>query len=149
MSNSSILHLQFVETHTITSAAHSMVYHSVTISTQGDKIGCGIHYVFTVGMCEGETMMHLDVIILYVIVCRELESATFANEMVVVESSEIFNASYPDILVYEKDQRTGKGKYSIGSMADLTGFKTDDFYYSKVLLLSVEKIAQSLIIFKN
>jgi hypothetical protein len=70
-----------------------MVYHSVTISTQGDKIGCGIHYVFTVGMREGETMMHLDVIILYVIVCRELESATFANEMVVVESSEVFNAS--------------------------------------------------------
>ena len=66
-----------------------------------------------------------------------------------VTNSEIFNASYPDILVYEKDQRTGKGKYSIGSMADLTGFKTDDFYYSKVLLLSVEKIAQSLIIFKN
>ena len=64
-------------------------------------------------------------------------------------NSEIFNASYPDILVYEKDPRTGKGKYSIGSLADISGYKTDEFDYSKVLLLSVEKIAQGLIVFKN
>ncbi|MBO5007893.1 MAG: hypothetical protein J6D26_03590 [Clostridia bacterium] len=63
--------------------------------------------------------------------------------------SQIVNMSAPQIMVYEIDSRTGTGVYRAGSVNDITDYQTSEDSYSKVLLLISDKVAKTLIIFKN